>query len=396
MIFYNKKEIDNITNDINNSNRPMLFEGKGVPYKELDDREFEILSYHLFKRHMVEINKEYDNVTLMQGVGEKGRDLVLNKSGEVRGIVQCKHTVKENRMDRTHAAKEIIKFALNCIKYKTIIPNEGDINYYFVHSFGFSNPAQVLLDNFYYEITLDKDKFKKYTVEVIKKYNTLSELNYDDILEDLLRILKRLNVKKYERQDLDVLLLNQDDIIDLFFQIKKVVEKKPNFPRKYEFEQPSNEEIMNLYNRNFIEKLKEIKISKEDKLEAIKDYWGSLKTLELLSEIEYFDENEILIYEKDLFRKYKNNYSIHCENITEDKNEIEIRRLSRIFYKEIINQNPIEINGFEGNRPFFQNGLYHDMVNVEKIPTWLLVYVNEEDEDEEEFYDFIQSSSIEK
>lgn len=390
---YDSKEVKDI---INNINKQIFFEGRDAPYEKLNDREFEILSYCLFKRHKVEKDKEYDSINLMQGVGEKGRDSVLYKNSEARGIIQCKHTEKNSRMDRTQASKEIIKFALNCIKDKSLIPRNGEINYYFVHSFGFSEPAQKLLNNFYYEITLNNEKLKDLTNKVIMNYSTLSDLKYEDISNELLKILKRFNVKKYEKQDIDLLLLSQSDIISLFFQVKKVIEKNPSLPREYESIEPSKKDIIDVYNNNnFIIKLEEIKIKNEEKLEAIKNYLSTLKTIELLSDVEYFDEEVILAYESDLLRKYNNNYGICCEDIDEEVEEKEIRSLSRKFYRTIINQDPIKIIGLEDNRPFFQNGLYHDMANSHKIPTWMLKFIDEDDDDEQ-FNDFLQFDSTEK
>lgn len=395
MKIYNSKEVSKIINEVNNGSKSIFFEGKNIPYEKLTDREFEILAYYLFKRHKVEMDKAYDSISLMQGVGEKGRDSVLYKNNEARGIIQCKHTEKNSRMDRTQAIKEIIKFALNSIKYKDLIPSNGNVNYYFIHSFGFSEPAQRLLDNFYYELTLDTENLKKLTNKVIEKYSNLADLKYEDISDELLEIFKRLNVRKFERQDLDLLLLNQDDIISSFFQVKKVIEKNPSLPREYELIELSHKEIMDLYNNsNFIVKLKEIKVKKEEKLDAISDYWSTLKTLELLSHVEYLDEDVILKYESDLLRIYNNDYRIHCEEIKEDENEEKIRSLSRIFYRRIITQGPRKIINLEDNRPFFQNGIYHDMANTEKILTWMLKFTDEEDEDEEQFDDFLQSNSI--
>lgn len=381
MGYYHKIDVSKILNEIDNKDyKPEVLEGKDKPYEKLSDREFEVLSYYLFKKNMVGENKEYDNIDLMQGVGEKGRDCVLYKNGQVKGIIQCKHTEKNNtRMDKPNTLKEIVKFALNCIKDKTIIPGDTIIDYHFVHSFAFSQPAQLMLNNFYTEATNDEEKLKNVTNSIINKYSNLRDLKYECIHDELLEILKRLNVKKYEKQDLDLLMANQNEILSIFFKVQKVIIKEPNLPRQYESLNPEREEIKNIYNNEvFISKLKEIEIKSFDIIHAIKDYWSALRTLELVCNIEYFDEDEIETYQKDLILKYSNQYNKDCENINCEDTLKKIKSESRKFYWEVMNQNPIKIIGLSENRPFFQNGIYQDLANGDDIKTWMLKYVDEE------------------
>lgn len=379
MTYYHKIDADKLLSEISNKDsKPVILEGRDKPYERLNDREFEVLVYYLFKKNKVGKNKEYDNIDLMQGIGEKGRDCILYKNGEVAGIIQCKHTEKNSRMDKPNAFKEIIKFALNCIKDKTIIPKDKIIDYNFVHSFAFSHPAQEMLNNFYSEAISNSVELEKITNKVISKYSNLSDLKYDVIHDDLLGILKRLNVIKYEKQDLDLLMVNQNEILSIFFKVQKVIIKDPSLPRQYESINPEKEEVKKIYNNeNFISKLKEIEIKLPDIIQAIKDYWSTLRTLELICNIEYFDEDEIETYQKDLILKYSNQYNKDCENINEGDTLKKIKSESRKFYWDVINQNPLKIIGLEDNRPFFQNGIYQDLANGDDIETWMLKYVDE-------------------
>ena len=293
-------------------------------------------------------------------------------------------------MNRPAVTKEIVKFALNCIKYTNLIPKEGNINYYLVHSFGFAETAQVLLNNFYYEVTKSQDELKKITNEVIKGYSTLSDLKYDSIYDELLAILTRLNVIKCEKQDIDLLLRGEEDIINFFFKIKLVVEKQPNLPMKYELIEPNKDEILNIYNKcDFIIKMKQIDIGMKEQVTAIKNYWSALKTLKLLSDEEYFDEESVLSYQNDLVTKYTNKYNIHCEEIEKQDNENKIKSKSRILYWEIMNQEPLAISGLIDNKIFFQNGMYQDLANTKRLPTWLLKMVDKGERESEDINDFI-------
>lgn len=380
MGYYHNVDVGKLITEISNKScKPEILEGKDTPYEKLNDREFEVLSYYLFKKNMVGKTKEYDGIDLMQGVGEKGRDCVLYKCGQVKGIIQCKHTEKNSkRMDKTSALKEIIKFALNCIKDKTMIRNDIIIDYHFVHSFAFSRPAQYLLSNFYIEVTKNENNLKKITNSVISKYTNLKDLNYESIHDELLSILKKLNIKKYEKQDIDFLMTNQNEILSIFFKVQKVLVKEPSLPREYESITPEKKARKDIYsNKLFIGKLKEINISIPDIIQAINYYWSALKTLELLCNIEYFDAEELKTYQKDLILKYSNQYKKDCENINDKDTPNKIKSESRKFYWEIMNQNPIKIIGLSDNRPFFQNGIYQDLANSDDIQTWILKCVNE-------------------
>ena len=81
MKIYNSAEITSILKEFNTSDKQEIFEGRDIPYEKLSDREFEVLSYLIFKRNKVEKNKEYDSINLMQGIREKGRDCILYKAG---------------------------------------------------------------------------------------------------------------------------------------------------------------------------------------------------------------------------------------------------------------------------------------------------------------------------
>ena len=97
----------------------------------------------------------------------------------------------------------------------------------------------------------------------------------------------------------------------------------------------------------------------------------------MICNIEYFDEDEIETYQKDLILKYSNQYNKDCENINEGDTLKKIKSESRKFYWDVINQNPLKIIGLEDNRPFFQNGIYQDLANGDDIETWMLKYVDE-------------------
>ena len=94
-----EQELDSFTNRPPSYSRDM-----GHPYFNLTDRQFEILLYLLFKTD-VEKGKfegKFDDVSLMTGVGERGRDCELYYRGDKVGLVQCKHSINPTSDTTSH------------------------------------------------------------------------------------------------------------------------------------------------------------------------------------------------------------------------------------------------------------------------------------------------------
>lgn len=387
MCFCSEEEIEGEKKNISGK-KTHIYSGHKIPYENLEDREFEILIYDLYKRHEVEINKNFDSIALMSGVAEHGRDAVLYKDGEPKGIIQCKHTSNNTLMGKTQVVKEIIKFVVYAIDNEKLISSEGEIIYYFVNSHLFKDEAQKLLDNFKSEIGAISE-LELWTNQIIKEYKKIKIKKYDDIKIKMQELFARLDVRRVERPDLDILICTQNDILSMFFDVKKVIEKNPRLPNQYENLKPSKQDVEELYyGKRFVGKLKDIKIDNKNIIFAILDYWRVIGTLNLISDIEFLDQDMIANYQEDLLRKYENFYSEYCENVRDNHGENEINKLSRSFYRKVIEQNPLPLIGIDYNRPFFQNGMYQDIANSNNLVVWKLRKY-EESNDEIKFDDFV-------
>lgn len=212
------------------ANKPVALPNKGYPYSSLDDRRFEELLYSIGKLRIEKDWKhKYDEINLLQGVGERGRDCSLHLDGKSLGLIQCKHsTDNENRISRPECAREIIKFVLHYLLDKQLIHDPKNFTYWFAVSFGFNEKAKDLLDDFNHEI-LKQTELKNWTETVINDNEELKHLKYNDIESDLKTVLASITIKKIIPQDLDT-LLNSDgfqSIIKTFFEVKMVIESEP-------------------------------------------------------------------------------------------------------------------------------------------------------------------------
>lgn len=212
------------------ANKPLASPNKGYPYSDLDDRRFEELLYSISKLRIEKDWKDkYDEINLLQGVRERGRDCSLHLEGKSLGLIQCKHSIESgNRISKPECAREIIKFVLHYLLDKRLIHDSKNFTYWFAVSFGFNEKTKDLLDDFNNEI-LKQTELKDWTETVINANEVLKHLKYTDIESDLKSILASITIKKIIPQDLDT-LLNADgfqSIIKTFFDVRMVVESEP-------------------------------------------------------------------------------------------------------------------------------------------------------------------------
>ncbi len=212
------------------NNNPPALANKSFPYSQLTDRRFEELIYSIYKKEIETgtLQYIYDDINILQGVRERGRDCSFHLNNDCVGIIQCKHSIDaSNRISQPECAREIIKFILHIIIDPNIVKNSQQIDYYFTVSYGFAETALKLLNNFNVDI-LVAPKLQEWTEEVIKKNVALKGLVYANIENELKAILGSIKVKKVIPQDLDVLLnkAGNEDIIQTFFEVKTVVNTK--------------------------------------------------------------------------------------------------------------------------------------------------------------------------
>lgn len=212
------------------SNKPVAMPNISYPYSDLDNRRFEELLYSIGNLLLEKDWKgKYDEINLLQGVRERGRDCSLHRDGKSFGLIQCKHSIdNNNRILRPECAREIIKFVLHYLLDNRLIHDPKDFTYWFAVSYGFNEKAKDLLDDFNNEI-LKQTELKDWTEAVINANEELKHLKYNDIEFDLKTVLASITIKKIIPQDLDK-WLNTDgfqSLIKTFFEVRMVVESEP-------------------------------------------------------------------------------------------------------------------------------------------------------------------------
>jgi hypothetical protein len=201
---------------------------KKYPLQTIDHRDFEKLIYCLFEKEM-QVGRYkglYDDIWLMEGVREKGKDCSLYNGGKLAGVVQCKHSEMLARVGKVTVAKDIIKFLLHVINDEEEITQS--FQYYFTVSSAFDGHARKLLENFNVNILKEAD-LQKWTLSVINENKALNELDYETIKDSLHLFLQQISFHHLDHTDITGLLNEPYNVgvIDTFFAVTMVVRETP-------------------------------------------------------------------------------------------------------------------------------------------------------------------------
>ncbi len=206
------------------SQKPTAFSGQNFPFTDLNDRTFEILLYQIFKLRIetndFTLNEKFDDVFLMQGIGERGRDCFLTKKGKNVGLIQCKQV--KNNLTKPDIIREILKFVLHYLVDKSLISDINNFNYFFAVSKGFAETSINLFADFNKKIK--SEDLKKYCEELKLKYKSLSLIDYEINKNEINKVLSKINVKPIIPSDLNKFLIEHDTIIKNFFKVLTVTD----------------------------------------------------------------------------------------------------------------------------------------------------------------------------
>lgn len=226
--------------------KPLAFEKQvGFPYNDLPPRDFERLVYCLLREEIINNKiKNADDIQLMQGVGERGRDSLILKKGKAVGAVQCKRY--KNNLDKSEVGKEIIKFILHYIQDKTLISDPKNFTYTFAVSYGFSEKALIFLNSLISK-TFDRFEVEEWAKEIITKTVGLQTLLFNDIKDEVFECLNKIKFERIIPDDLNILTEKYSNITKMFFEIKTIMDIK-SFEKLLVDREKENIEISNSSN----------------------------------------------------------------------------------------------------------------------------------------------------
>lgn len=223
--FVTDQDINNELKNPENTPKFVAYSGRQYPIEYLTAREFELLTYFVFKKDITSgiYRDKFDTVRLMNGTADKGRDLLLQFEGKNVGIVQCKRF--ESLITRPGLAREIIKFILHSLTDPDMISDIDNFHYYFTALKGFNEPAMKLLTAFNEHIVEDSNLIS-WTNEVIAENATIKFKIYEDVEERLIKILKSIKVEPLTASELNQKLKISNEIVTMFFEVEKVASEE--------------------------------------------------------------------------------------------------------------------------------------------------------------------------
>jgi hypothetical protein len=144
-----------------------------LPFDLLDDRRFEILAYRLKCAQY----PKGARVTLMQGVGERGRDVIVySQNGAVIEIIQCKNL--RDKMTAPAVRGELLKVALHAFVEPAIL-GRGPVRYELWCPGGLTEPAAQIFDRWPQHWT--EPRLREDFDEIVSKFKKLSHLKWEAV-----------------------------------------------------------------------------------------------------------------------------------------------------------------------------------------------------------------------
>jgi hypothetical protein len=267
----NEIKQDDIEIQIANAQKPIATSNYSYPLNSLDDRIYEILTYSIFKKRISSnedsLNKKYDDVLLMQGVGEKGMDCILTKNHKISAVVQCKKYSKN--LSDILILTELIKFSIHYFLDKERFESVNKFKYIVATTTGYTAKALKLIEIISNNSVANIYDFKNIVNSTLAKYKEFNNIKYADIEEELPKILLSFEYELLRPDDYNLWINNFPEIIDTFFEIKKVTDNS--------LIEKSNKEIMskieNLFpikeTENISDFIKKYKVASVEKLNVV-------------------------------------------------------------------------------------------------------------------------------
>lgn len=204
------------------TNYTSAVDNQSFPYTAISSpRRFEELLYSIYKLKIErrEISN-YDEISLMSGIAEQGRDCVLFKKGKAHAVIQCKKYT--NNLNKEDFGKEITKLVMYSLLDDRIIYDRNDFTYYIAVAKDFTADCRSLIDDFNNQI-LEEHNLAMW-ISVNLKLPTLQALALKDCETEVRDILSKIKVSKIVPQDLDYELLDKPELQQLFFSVRTVTD----------------------------------------------------------------------------------------------------------------------------------------------------------------------------
>jgi len=195
------------------------------PFSDLDDRAFERLCYLLLKEESAPGKIcPFSSIALMQGVGERGRDIALYRNGKSCGVIQCKKFAE--RYTRPALIREIVKFLMYGLCDSKLLPDVDNFEYHIYISSDLTGPAIVLCLGFKAEIEeeIANSAVNGFVKSLMEEYESLAGFGQSHQVAEVDALLRRISVSYTSGLDLSRRLQAVPKLIPMFFNVKPIID----------------------------------------------------------------------------------------------------------------------------------------------------------------------------
>jgi len=210
-----------------NAEKPTAYPNQSYPYNALPSpRRFEELMYTVVKEHLGRKDfAEFDEIRLMSGIGEQGRDCALYSKGNAAGLIQCKKY--DVNLSKEEFGREITKFVLYSLLEKKLIHDPATFQYFIAVSKGLVKECSNTISSFNQEIKLEPS-LNSWINYNLNKYVSLAPLKVDprSTVNRTLEILEKFKIVPIIPTDIDLLIdtCENSRLSQLFFEVKTVTD----------------------------------------------------------------------------------------------------------------------------------------------------------------------------
>lgn len=181
--------------------------GPLLPFDYLDPRVFEILVYRLLCAE-----RPQANVILMQGTGERGRDILVYQDDQLKSIVQCKNY--RDRLPPSQVRQELLKIAFHSILDSSVL--QKLTTYELWCGGGLSEEAEVLVATWPTQWT--ETMVRPDAERVLRRYAAFSSLEWKDVCDYALnRFARELHVVRVDSVELSRRTRQAPQVYSAFF-----------------------------------------------------------------------------------------------------------------------------------------------------------------------------------
>lgn len=193
--------------------------GDSLPFDHLDGRRFEVLAYRL---KVADAASNGRHVALMQGSGERGRDVIVyGADGRVIEVIQCKNL--QDRLSEGIVLRELAKIALHAFLEPAIL-GEGPVQYELWSPAGFTEDAAAIIDT--WPTLWGEERVKNCATTLFNKFAAFNDLFWEDVQTFVLqKIPEILRVVRVEGVDISPKVRAALPIYESFFDGRVVMDR---------------------------------------------------------------------------------------------------------------------------------------------------------------------------